>query len=70
VTSLPARRVLSRGSWAEAARLADVLRKETVGGLLLLAATVVALVWANSPWRFGMRPCGTRWSAPRRCTWT
>ena len=33
--------------------MADVLRKETVGGLLLLAATVVALVWANSPWRFG-----------------
>lgn len=29
--------------------LADVLRQETVGGALLLAATVVAIVWANSP---------------------
>ena len=27
-----------------------MLRSETVGGALLLAATVVALVWANSPW--------------------
>lgn len=26
------------------------LRTETVGGLVLLAAAVVALVWANSPW--------------------
>ncbi len=30
--------------------MAAVLRRETVGGGLLLAATVVALVWANSPW--------------------
>jgi NhaA family Na+:H+ antiporter len=27
-----------------------VLRRETVGGALLLVATVVAMVWANSPW--------------------
>ena len=26
------------------------LRVEAVGGILLLAAAVVALVWANSPW--------------------
>lgn len=26
------------------------LRTETVGGMVLLAATAVALVWANSPW--------------------
>ena len=26
------------------------LRQETVGGLILVAATVVALLWANSPW--------------------
>jgi len=26
-----------------------VLRKETVGGALLVAAAAVALVWANSP---------------------
>ncbi len=50
----PARRVVpglfSRGTWPEAQRVAQVLRRETVGGALLLAATVVALVWANSPW--------------------
>lgn len=31
-------------------RIGDVLRLETVGGALLLAATVVAMMWANSPW--------------------
>lgn len=30
--------------------IARALRTETVGGLVLLAAAVVALVWANSPW--------------------
>lgn len=30
---------------------ADFLRQETVGGKLLLVATVVALVWANAPFR-------------------
>jgi NhaA family Na+:H+ antiporter len=39
-----------RGSWPEASRITAVLRRETVGGALLLVATVVALVWANSPW--------------------
>ncbi|GAA0602944.1 Na+/H+ antiporter NhaA [Sporichthya brevicatena] len=34
----------------EARYLAHVLRDETVGGFLLLAGAVVALVWANSPW--------------------
>ncbi|GIF13393.1 Na+/H+ antiporter NhaA [Actinoplanes teichomyceticus] len=42
--------LLSRGSWAEARRIADILRKETVGGVLLLAGALLALVWANSPW--------------------
>jgi Na+:H+ antiporter, NhaA family len=42
--------LLSRGSWAEARRIADILRKETVGGVLLLAGALIALVWANSPW--------------------
>ncbi|GAB2938678.1 Na+/H+ antiporter NhaA [Rhodococcus aerolatus] len=41
--------LLGRGSWPEAARIASLLRQETVGGALLLLATVVALVWANSP---------------------
>src|SRR3954466_1446944 len=42
--------LFGRGSWTEASRIAPILRKETVGGVLLLAGTVVALVWANSPW--------------------
>ncbi|MCC9706659.1 Na+/H+ antiporter NhaA [Streptomyces sp. MNU76] len=36
--------------WPEQARVARALRTETVGGLVLLAAAVVALVWANTPW--------------------
>ena len=31
--------------------LADFLRTEAAGGVVLVAATVVALVWANSPWK-------------------
>ncbi len=38
---------LSRGGRAN---LADTLRGERAGVALLLAATVIALVWANSPW--------------------
>lgn len=30
--------------------LAEALREETVGGVLMLAAAVVAVVWASSPW--------------------
>jgi Na+:H+ antiporter, NhaA family len=43
-------RLFGRGSWPEVRRVGDILRTETVGGLLLVAAAVVALVWANSPW--------------------
>ena len=43
-------RLFSRGSYLEATRIAEVLRKETIGGALLLVGTVIALVWANSPW--------------------
>ncbi|WP_038467433.1 Na+/H+ antiporter NhaA [Arthrobacter sp. PAMC 25486] len=46
-TSRP--RIFSRGSYAEHLRISNILRSETVGGALLLAATVIALVWANSP---------------------
>jgi len=42
--------LFSPGSWSEGSRIAAVLRKETVGGALLLLATVIAMVWANSPW--------------------
>lgn len=44
------RALFSRGSWSETRRVSDILRQETVGGALLLVASVVALVWANSPW--------------------
>lgn len=43
------RRVLSRGSYREARRIGEILRKETTGGLLLMVATILALFWANSP---------------------
>ena len=46
----PTTPLFPRGSWPEASRIAALLRRETVGGALLLAAAVVALVWANSPW--------------------
>ncbi|MDT0201720.1 Na+/H+ antiporter NhaA [Nocardioides sp. AE5] len=39
-----------RGSYREAARIGEVLRKETVGGMLLVALAAIAIVWANSPW--------------------
>jgi Na+:H+ antiporter, NhaA family len=45
-----AARLLGRGSYPETQRIAAVLRKETVGGALLLLAAAIALVWANSPW--------------------
>jgi NhaA family Na+:H+ antiporter len=47
----PSPRLFGRGSWPEARRIAEVLRAETVGGALLVVAALVALVWANSPWR-------------------
>jgi NhaA family Na+:H+ antiporter len=45
--------LFARASAFESQRLAEVLRRETVGGALLVAAAVVALVWANSPWGDG-----------------
>ncbi|WP_246081688.1 Na+/H+ antiporter NhaA [Nocardioides litoris] len=43
-------RLFARGTWPEASRVADILRAETTGGVLLVVGAVVALVWANSPW--------------------
>ena len=40
--------LFSPGTCAEGGRVAQVLRKETVGGALLLLATVTALIWANT----------------------
>ncbi len=39
-----------RGSFFEARRVSMLLRKEAVGGMLLVVAAVIAIVWANSPW--------------------
>jgi NhaA family Na+:H+ antiporter len=44
---------LDRLPFAERLYVTQLLRQETVGGALLLVATVVALVWANSPWQRG-----------------
>ncbi|GAA2602146.1 Na+/H+ antiporter NhaA [Streptomyces roseoviolaceus] len=43
------RKVLGRLSLPERTYVADALRTETVGGVLLLAAAVAALLWANIP---------------------
>ncbi|MEZ0357409.1 Na+/H+ antiporter NhaA [Mycobacterium sp. SA01] len=45
-----ARALFARGSWSETSRVSAILRKETVGGALLLVAAAIALLWANSPW--------------------
>ncbi|MEU8928275.1 Na+/H+ antiporter NhaA [Streptomyces sp. NPDC048409] len=45
----PVRKVLGRLSLPERTFVADALRTETVGGVLLLFAAVAALVWANIP---------------------
>lgn len=42
-------RLFGRGTWPETSRIGDILRRETLGGALLLVATVAAIVWANSP---------------------
>ncbi|MGB5111443.1 MAG: Na+/H+ antiporter NhaA [Mycobacterium sp.] len=48
-------RLLSRGSWPETRRVTEILRRETIGGMLLLLAAGAALVWANSPWAASYR---------------
>lgn len=42
--------LFGRGTWPEVSRIGAILRQETIGGALLLAGAVIALVWANSPW--------------------
>ncbi len=43
-------RLFSRGTYAEVTRISALLRKETVGGVLLILGAAIALVWANTPW--------------------
>ncbi|MFF7393314.1 Na+/H+ antiporter NhaA [Streptomyces scabiei] len=45
----PTRKVFGRLSLPERTFLADALRTETVGGVLLLLASITALVWVNVP---------------------
>ena len=42
--------LFSRGTWPEARRIGELLRAETVGGVLLLVDALIGLGWANSPW--------------------
>ncbi|MHA7264513.1 Na+/H+ antiporter NhaA [Arthrobacter sp. TMN-37] len=44
-----AKRVFTRASYPEHLRISSILRKETVGGALLLLGTALALILANSP---------------------
>ncbi|MGB3699365.1 MAG: Na+/H+ antiporter NhaA [Gordonia sp. (in: high G+C Gram-positive bacteria)] len=46
-------RVFGRAPVAETRRIVEILRTETVGGFLLVAAAVVAVIVANSPLREG-----------------
>jgi NhaA family Na+:H+ antiporter len=46
----PTPSLLARRSWPEVRRIGDILRTETVGGVLLVVAAAVGLIWANSPW--------------------
>ncbi|OMH23921.1 Na+/H+ antiporter NhaA [Tersicoccus phoenicis] len=47
------RTLFGRGTRREDRRIGEILRKETAGGVLLIVATVLALLWANSPWADG-----------------
>ena len=42
-----------RGSYVEALRIGTLLRRETVGGALLVMMAAIAIVWANTPWADG-----------------
>lgn len=48
-TSPPTKRpLIGHGSYAESLRISEILRKETIGGALLVLSAVAALIWANS----------------------
>ena len=54
----PRRGLFSPGSYREHLRVGDILRRETTGGLVLMAAAVLAVILANSPaaeMYFGLR---------------
>ena len=43
-------RLFRPGSWVETRRVAEILRRETIGGVLLLGAALIGVIWANTPW--------------------
>lgn len=45
----PRRFVFGRAGFGEIVRIGAILRKETVGGALLVGASALALLWSNSP---------------------
>lgn len=49
-TPTRSRRLFARGTSLESSRVAQILRAETTGGVLLILGAAVAIVWANSPW--------------------
>ncbi|MGO2747042.1 Na+/H+ antiporter NhaA [Microbacterium sp.] len=44
------RSIFPSASREESIRVTEILRKETVGGILLVTFAAIALIWANSPW--------------------
>lgn len=48
--SSPGPSLFARGSWPETRRITAILRTETAGGMLLIAAAAIGLIWANTPW--------------------
>ncbi|WP_309081392.1 Na+/H+ antiporter NhaA [Zhihengliuella sp.] len=43
------RPLIGWGSYSESRRIGEILRKETVGGMMLVAAAAIAIIWANTP---------------------
>lgn len=46
----PIRRLFARPSVGEESFLAEMFRRETVGGAVALLAAAAAVIWANTPW--------------------
>ena len=69
-TPLDGSRLFARGSRPEVSRIGDILRAETVGGVLLVAAAVLALVWRTRRGATRTPRSATCGSGLRRGTWT
>lgn len=44
------REIFPLASRAETLRVGEILRKESIGGVLLVGLAAIAVLWANSPW--------------------